>query len=179
MSRTDGNLTTYPASVPGRDRDWISVPQMTVPTVWLATAEGLVSLDLIAIELAMNGRRKGWTLNGDEARYAARLMLDREVPYAVISARVGRSAATLRAWFPGEIEASADGRARSRPSKPKPEPKPVRAVARCGTYYGAQRHIRRKEAVCPPCREAKNAGDRHYREHGTYKGAPSVPAVTP
>jgi len=176
MSRTDGMLSTFPVTVPGRNRDWISVPRMTAPTVWMATSDGLVSLDLIAIELAMNGRRKGWTLSRDEAQYAVRLMLDWGVPYAVISTRVGASAATLRAWFPGEIEASTDGRARARPSKPAPEGKPAR-VAQCGTYYGAQRHVRRKEPVCPPCREAKNAGDRHYRQHGTYKGAPSVTAV--
>ncbi|NUS83010.1 MAG: hypothetical protein HOY75_09700 [Streptomyces sp.] len=178
MSRTDGMLATFPATVPGRYRDWISVPRMTAPTVWLATPDGLVSLDLIAIELAMNGRRKGWTLNRDEARYAVRLMLDRGVPYAVISTRVGASAATLRSWFPGEIEASADGRARARPSKPAPERKP-RLPAQCGTYYGARAHVRRKEPVCPPCREAKNAADRYYRVHGTYVGAPAVPSAMP
>jgi len=30
-------------------------------------------------------------------------------------------------------------------------------MSTCGTYSGAQRHMRRKEPLCDPCREARNA----------------------
>ncbi|MGY2747243.1 hypothetical protein [Arthrobacter sp. UYCu723] len=49
----------------------------------------------------------------------------------------------------------------------------------CGTYPAALRHYRRKEALCGPCRAAKNAYQKERREkvqrkswtHGTYSGA--------
>ncbi|MFG2963540.1 hypothetical protein ACGFZS_09650 [Streptomyces sp. NPDC048288] len=147
---------------------WISVPGMTFPTVWLATPDGLVSLDLIAIERAMNGSRKGWTLDEDEAQYAARLMLDRKVPYSIIATRVGVNTDKLRAWFPGEIEPAKAFMARG-------GPRPARsAEAACGTRSGYTRHQRLGEQTCPPCRAANALADRHYRKTGTYKGAPTL-----
>ncbi|MGW3442219.1 hypothetical protein [Streptomyces sp. NPDC001076] len=143
---------------------------MTFPTVWMATAEGLVLLDLIAIERAMNGSRKGWTLDEEEARYAARVMLDRKVPYSVIATRVGVNTDKLRSWFPGEIEPAKAFMARRGPRSPRS------AEASCGTRSGYTRHQRLGEKPCPPCREANTLADRHYRRHGTYKGAPT-PAV--
>ncbi|MEV1079918.1 hypothetical protein AB0I98_16975 [Streptomyces sp. NPDC050211] len=152
--------------------EWISVPRMTVPTVWLATPDGLVSLDLIAIELAMNGRRKRWTLSQDEARYAARVMLDRKVPYSVIASRVGVNTNTLRAWFPGEIEPADDRSARSGSRKAAPT-----SDVKCGTRRGYGRHHQRGEVPCRPCKDANAMADRYYRKHGTYLGAPEPSAV--
>ena len=66
------NDTVVPGVHAGRSREWISVTTVAVPTVWLATADGLVLLDLLAIELAVNGlRTDGWRLTGPEAAYAA------------------------------------------------------------------------------------------------------------
>ncbi|MEV8600486.1 hypothetical protein AB0465_11470 [Streptomyces griseoviridis] len=154
---------------------WIIVPWTLSPTVWVGTADGLVLLDLIAVELAVNGRRRGWTLTREEAQFAARLLLDRGVLYSVISVRVGASADTLRAWFPDKIEPPSAARPRSRKPKPK-----RRSPARCGTRQGHSRHLRRREPPCEACRMAKNAGDRWYRKHGTYVGAPTFePAAAP
>lgn len=153
------------------DTGWISVPRITAPTVWLATPDGLVSIDLIAIELAMNGRRTGWTLTPDEARYAGRIMLDREVPYSTISARIGVGTDRLREWFPGEIEPSNERMARS-----GPRPKPSQITEQCGTRRGYRRHRANLEAPCVLCTEGHKVADRHYREHGTYIGAPQITA---
>ncbi|MFC7909018.1 hypothetical protein [Streptomyces nigra] len=149
--------------------EWVSVPNMTLPTVWMATPEGLVSVDLIAVELAMNGRRKGWTLSPDEARYAARVMLDKGISYSLISTRVGASTATLRAWFPGEIRPTAAHLAR--------EGDRTLSDAACGTVRGYRRHHRRQQTPCQPCKDANAAADLHYRKHGTYKGAPEPEQV--
>ncbi|MBK3631607.1 hypothetical protein JHN52_01250 [Streptomyces sp. MBT97] len=153
----------------GRQRHWIRVTSISVPTVWMATAEGLVCLDLVAVELAANGLRKGWTLTPDEARYTARLLLDREVPYSIISQRVGANTETLRSWFPGEIAPASEQLAR-------PQARP-----QCGTRRGTRRgyrwHRARLEPPCPDCLEGNRVADRHYKEHGTYVGAPICTAV--
>lgn len=154
--------------------EWISVPRTAVPTVWVATSDGLVSIDLIAIELAMNGRRKCWTLSPDEARYAARMMLDREVPYSLISARVGVGTATLRTWFPGEIVASGESLARPRGQATVRTP---RTVTVCGTRSGYRRHKSLLQEPCPACVLGYRAAERHYKKHGTYIGAPQITAV--
>ncbi|MFC8436540.1 hypothetical protein [Streptomyces sp. NPDC057253] len=181
MSRTDGNLTTYPAAFPGRRRDWIRVTTLAVPTVWLASAEGLVCLDLVAVELAVNGlRAESWKLTGPEIAFAADVLLQRGTDRSVISRHLGIDRRTLRTWFPADTTALCEALTRVRTKaewNQKMARRSGKAPAECGTYYGAQRHKRRKEPLCPPCQEAKNAGDRHYRKHGTYKGAPSVPAV--
>ncbi|MGQ4358520.1 hypothetical protein [Streptomyces sp. SAS_272] len=148
----------------GRRRDWIPVTTLAVPTVWMATADGLVCLDLIAVELAANGLRKGWKLTPDEARFTARFLLDRKVPYSVISQRVGASTDTLRSWFPGEIAPASAQLAR-------PQARP-----QCGTRRGTRRgyrwHRARLEVPCTDCAEGNKAAERHYKEHGTYIGAP-------
>ncbi|MFE6284396.1 hypothetical protein [Streptomyces sp. NPDC057877] len=156
----------------GRQRDWIPVSSFPVPTVWLATPDGLVLLDMIAVELAVNGLRKGWTLTRDEKWFAARLMLDRKIPYSIISTRVGASSATLGDWFPGGIEPTVIRPDRGKKRRRKPTPSPL-----CGTRSGHRRHIRRREHACQPCRDAKQLADRFYREHGTYVGAPLPEAV--
>lgn len=156
----------------GRQRDWIPVTTFAVPTVWMATADGLVLLDLIAVELAVNGLREGWTLTQDEKRFAIRLMLDRNVPYSTISTRVGASQATLSEWFPGEIQPVLIRSDRGQKRRRKPTPSPV-----CGTRSGHARHVRLREQACQLCRDAKRLADRHYREHGTYVGAPTPVAA--
>ncbi|WP_328425946.1 hypothetical protein [Streptomyces sp. NBC_00443] len=166
--------TIIPGVPVGRQRDWIPVTTFAVPTVWLATADGLVLLDLIAVELAVNGLRDGWTLTRDEKWFAARLMLDRKVPYSTISTRVGASGTTLVEWFPGEIEPIVIRPDRGRKRRRKPTPSPF-----CGTRSGHRRHIRLRERVCQPCRDAKREADRFYREHGTYVGAPLAKAAAP
>lgn len=154
----------------GRDQAWIRVP-MAFPTVWMATPDGLVCLDLIAVELAANGIRKGWTLTSEEARYAASVMFAHGLPYSTVAQRIGASGATMQSWFPEQAVPSDPRMARTRSTaKPKRTPKPRPAI-KCGTYPGYRRHIRRKEPTCAECRDAKNAADRHYTEHGTYIGA--------
>ncbi|MEU6535562.1 hypothetical protein [Streptomyces sp. NPDC047000] len=148
-----------------------------MPTVWLATAEGLVSLDLVAVELAVNGLRKGWTLTSHEAAYAAAYLFPRGVEYSVIANRVGVSGATLRRWFPADDTPLGEAMARIRTRQEALKvavAKTVRPRVRCGTYQGARAHRRRKEPLDEACREALRVADRHYREHGTYIGAPEI-----
>ncbi|MEU0332182.1 hypothetical protein [Streptomyces sp. NPDC006193] len=167
-------MTTYDARVngvpTGRHRGWIPV-QLAVPTVWMATPDGLVLLDLIAVELAANGLRKGWTLTSDEARYTASLLFERGLPYSVIANRVGVSGGTLKAWFPDKAVPAAPELARDGGRKVKPS-----SDVRCGTRRGYGRHHRRGETPCQPCKDANAAADRFYRKHGTYIGAPEVAA---
>ncbi|MCD7440288.1 hypothetical protein K4B79_18915 [Streptomyces lincolnensis] len=153
-----------------------------MPTVWLATADGLMLLDLLAIELAVNGLRTGdWKLTGPETAFAADTLLQRGTDRALISRRLGIDYRTLRIWFPADdtplCEALSRVRTQAEWRQEKAQRQSAAPPAQCGTYQGARRHSRRKEPLCPPCREAKNAGDRHYREHGTYKGAPTVSAA--
>lgn len=42
------------------------------------------------------------------------------------------------------------------------KPRKQRKAAACGTPSGAVRHAKRKEPVCEPCREARNAAQRKY-----------------
>ncbi|MEV0695394.1 hypothetical protein [Streptomyces sp. NPDC050388] len=150
------------------EEDRICIPRQAATTVWLATSEGLAVIDMVAVERAAKGQRQGWTLTDDEARYTAQLLLDHQVPYSVVSARVGRSTATLRKWFPGQVAPSA-------PSLARPRPRGL-TVPVCGTRKGYDAHRRRGEAACPACRAANSAADRYYRTHGTYVGAPEVAA---
>ncbi|MET9729630.1 hypothetical protein ABZZ79_02885 [Streptomyces sp. NPDC006458] len=141
---------------------------MILPTVWLASPDGLVSLDLIAIERAMNGQRHGWTLASEEAWYAARVMLDAKVPYSKIVSRVGLSVSTLREWFPGEIAPASPHLAR---------PGNRKCGHRRGTRRGYRWHAARMEPPCDFCMAGMRAADRHYRQHGTYIGAPQITRV--
>ncbi|MBQ0827658.1 hypothetical protein [Streptomyces tagetis] len=162
-------MTTFmavPGTVPGRARDWIPVTTLAVPTVWMATSDGLVCIDLIAVERAINGTRRGWTLNADEARYAASLGFAAGLTYSLIGTRIGVSAQTMQSWFPELAAPKTERQARPRP-RSRPEPVPRQPV-RCGTRVAYQRHIRRGEPTCAPCRAAKSAADRYYRRHGTY-----------
>ncbi|MEU7962400.1 hypothetical protein AB0D09_02855 [Streptomyces sp. NPDC049097] len=154
----------------GRQRGWIAVTTQAVPTVWMATAEGLVCLDLIAVELAANGLRKGWKLTPEEARYTASLLFERGVKYSVIATRIGQSGATLKAWFPEQAVPAEAYLARE--GVPRTSSKPP---AKCGTRQGYHRHRRLKEEACRPCKDANTASDRHYRLHGTYV----IPEPTP
>lgn len=164
----------------GRQRDWIPVTTLSVPTVWMATAEGVVCLDLVAVELAANGLRQGWTLTSHEAAYAADLMFRHGMQHGLIATRTGVSGDTIRRWFPTDDtplhEAFARIRSRTVVAAEQLAKLPRKPQARCGTYTAAQRHIRRKEPLDEPCRMAKRAGDRHYREHGTYVGCPEFSA---
>ncbi|MFD4263795.1 hypothetical protein ACFWR9_40890 [Streptomyces sp. NPDC058534] len=146
----------------------IRIPQApATPTFWLATSDGLVDIDAIAVERAMNGERKDWTLTEGEARYAAQIMFDQQVSYSVIAARLGRSTETLRRWFPGKVV----------PGSPALSRAGDRAEIRCGTPQGYQAHHRRKETPCTLCKGANAAADRYYRLHGTRRGFPGIPAV--
>lgn len=149
----------------GRQRDWIAVP-MGAPTVWMATPSGLVDLDLIAVELAINGLRDGWTLTPDEAFYAATVGFAHGLTYSVIAKRLGVSGTTMLGWFPGGTPEAAQN--------PRQAPRRTRQSAECGTDAGYRRHYRLKEPTCAPCRAAKAASRRHYRKHGTYVGAPGA-----
>ncbi len=163
----------------GRHRGWIPVTTLSVPTVWMATAEGIVCLDLVAIELAVNNLRRAWTLTSHEAAYAADFMFQRGVQYSVIANRIGVSGDTLRRWFPTDDTPLNEALTRIRTRREAQQSAAARSSrprARCGTYQGAQRHQRHKEPMCEPCREAKRAADRHYRQHGTYVGAPEIAA---
>lgn len=155
----------------GRQRDWVPVTKLSVPTVWMATAEGLVCLDLVAVELAANGLRKGWQLTADEARYTAVLLFERGLPYSVVCTRIGVSGSTLKAWFPEHAVPGDPSLARTGTRKSKPS-----ATPQCGTRRGYGRHHRRGETPCAPCKAANAAADRYYRLHGTYIGAPEVAA---
>jgi hypothetical protein len=163
----------------GRQRDWIPVTTLSVPTVWMATAEGIVCLDLIAVELAVNGLRQG-TLTSHEAAYAADYMFQHGMQHGLIATRTGVSGDTLRRWFPTETtplrEAFARIRSKAVIAAERLANLPAKAPARCGTYTAAQRHVRRKEPLDEPCRMAKRAADRHYRKHGTYVGCPEFPS---
>ncbi|WP_019060019.1 hypothetical protein [Streptomyces prunicolor] len=164
---------TFVSGVPvGRQRDWIPVTTLAVPTVWMATPDGLVCIDLIAVELAANGLRKGWKLTQDEARYTASLLFDRGVPYSVIAHRIRVSGATLQAWFPEQAVSANQRLSRDNSGKRRIPTTPVK----CGTRRGYRRHRRRQETPCPPCTAANTAADQHYRIHGTYVGAPEVAA---
>lgn len=160
----------------GRQRDWIPVTTLAVPTVWLATADGLICLDLVAVELAVNGRRQ--SLTPYESAFAADFMFQRGVTRTTIAKRLWLSGSMLGKWFPTDDtplhEALTRVQTRAEALKAAYEATGSRSRARCGTYVGAQKHQQAKEPVCEPCREAKRAADRHYREHGTYIGAPEV-----
>lgn len=179
MSRRNRHLPASAwAGVPvGRHREWIPITTLAVPSVWLATESGPVFLDLIAIERAVNGLRDGWTLTSHEAAYAADLMFQRGFLYSVIALRLGRSGETVRMWFPTDSTPLCEALTRIRNhSEASILGATKRPRAQCGTYQGSQRHRKRKEPQCEPCREARRAADRHYREHGTYAGAPTVAA---
>ncbi|MFE9906456.1 hypothetical protein [Streptomyces achromogenes] len=173
-------MTTYAAPVtgvvPGRQRGWIPVTTPAVPTVWVSTAEGIISIDVVAVELAINGLRDGWTLTSDEAAYAADLLFRRGVLYSVIAHRVRVSGETLRKWFPTDDTPLRDALARIRTRAPAARASSAVEPIRCGTLPGYRRHQRRKEPQCEACRRARRAADRHFRAHGTYVGAPEVPA---
>lgn len=164
---------TFVSGVPvGRQRDWIPVTTFAVPTVWMATADGLVCIDLIAVELAANGLRKGWSLTRDEARYTASLLFDRDVPYSVIAHRIGVNGTTLKTWFPEQAVPANQRLSRDNSNKRRKTKGPVK----CGTRRGYHRHRSRQEPPCQPCRAANTAADRYYRRNGTYIGAPEVAA---
>jgi len=154
----------------GRQRDWIPITALAVPTVWMATADGLVCIDLIAVELAANGLRKG-SLTQDEARYTASLLFARDLPYSLIARRIGVSGTTLKSWFPEQAVPKEE-----RLARPSSREKSAQLTAQCGTRRGYGRHHRRGETPCRPCKDANAVADRYYRRHGTYVGAPEVAA---
>ncbi|GHA28922.1 hypothetical protein GCM10010372_31010 [Streptomyces tauricus] len=165
----------------GRERDWIPVTTLSVPTVWMATPDGLVCcLDLVAVELAVNGRRNGWKLTAPEAAYAADLLRQRcqGIEHHTIAKLLGVDYRALDRWFPSADTPLHDALSRARDqglteaarkAALKAPPKPL---ARCGTYQAARRHKRNREPVDELCRKARRAADRHYKQHKTYIGAP-------
>lgn len=175
-------MRTYDAPVTGvalgRQREWIAVTKLSVPTVWMATAEGLICIDLVAVEFAINGHRKGWTLTSDEAAYAADLLFQRGVQYSVIAAHVGVSGATLRKWFPTDDTPLCEALSRIRTRSEAAQSASVVKLGpiRCGTLPGYRRHQRRKEPSCELCLKGRRAAERHFKAHGTYVGAPEVTA---
>ncbi|MFD7884043.1 hypothetical protein ACFV3N_16590 [Streptomyces bauhiniae] len=168
------------AGVPvGRHRDWIAITSLSVPTVWMATPDGIVCLDLVAVELAVNGRREGWTPSAHEAAYAASVLFARGVEYSVIAKRVGVSGATMRSWYPTDDTPLHEALSRIRVHVPGQSavlaaPRP-RKLPQCGTYQGYRFHRRHGEAGCEECCAARRARDRYRRVHGTIAGAPNTP----
>lgn len=156
-----------PSVEPGR------IPGMrtAAPTVFVATSEGLAVVDTIAVERAINGGRKGWSLTTDEARIAADLILKHGLPPTAASVRAGVNWATLCAWFPDVVAPAPEGSARSSGRKRR---RPDRSPVKCGTRRGYARHKRRKERVCERCRAAYALAYRYYRTNGTYIGAPEL-----
>lgn len=166
------------ASPLGRRPGWISVSPLAVPTVWMATPDGLISLDLIAVELAVNGMRKDWRLTPAEAAYAIDLLLQRGVERLTISKLLGPDYRTLRAWFPEDTTPLSEALSRIHAltaANPVANPRPGRKpLARCGTYAAAVRHSKRKEPMDDWCHRAKLAADAYYRKNGTYRGFPGL-----
>lgn len=116
------------------------IPIKTVaPSIWLATPEGLVSIDTVAVERVINGDRT-ICLTRDEARYAAKLMADHGVSYPVIAARLGVCTMTVQRWLRVK-------RTSTRPGE--------RAHRTCGTLSGYHRHRRHKKKICSACRAAQ------------------------
>ena len=113
--------------------------------VFAATPDGLVMIDTVAVDRAINGTPAA--LTPDEARMAAHLGIAAGLTRAVVAARVGVCERTLYRWFPTEKR---------------------RAPIVCGTRQGYDRHTRRKETTCRRCKAAYAAALRHYRTHGTY-----------
>ncbi|MFI0530272.1 hypothetical protein ACH3XX_09510 [Streptomyces scabiei] len=159
------NLPVMPGVPVGRQRDWIAVP-MGAPTVWMATPTGLVDLDLIAVELAINGLRDDWTLTPDEAFYAATVGFAHGLQYSVIAKRLGVSGTTMLKWFPGGTAETAQN--------PRQAVRRSRQPVTCGTEAGYRRHYRLKEPTCAPCRAAKAVARQHYLKHGTYVMTPEA-----
>jgi hypothetical protein len=139
------------------------------PTVFVATPDGLAVVDTIAVERAVNGERKGWSLTRDEARIVADLILSRGLPPTLATVRAGVNWATLCEWFPDVVAPVPEGKAR-----PGERRRPDRSPVKCGTRRGYDRHKRRKERVCERCRAAYALAYRYYRTHGTYIGAPEL-----
>ncbi|MGW3847139.1 hypothetical protein [Streptomyces fagopyri] len=165
MSATTASVPGVPV---GRHRGWVRVTSFAVPTIWMATAEGLVCLDLIAVERAVNGRRVG-KLTEDEAKYAATLLFARGVPYSRIGNLIGVSGAKLRDWFPEQAVPLNPRFVRTGPRQSRRTDPPP-----CGSRKGYSWHRRHGETPCPLCREANSLADRYYRRHGTYMGAPEL-----
>ena len=155
----------------GERANWIQPAGHCIPTVWMATPDGLVLIDLIAVERAANGLRKGWTLTPEEARYTASLLFRHQLSYSLIASRVGVSGATLKIWF---LEQAVPGDERLARTGTRTT---LRPPVQCGTRSGYDRHLRRGETTCQPCKQAKAAADRHYRLHGTSIGAPEPAAA--
>ncbi|MFE4547571.1 hypothetical protein [Streptomyces sp. NPDC056785] len=153
----------------GRQREWIQVTTLAVPTIWMATADGLVCLDLIAVEFAINGQRKG-PLTRPETVYAADLLFQRGVTRTAIAKRLGLSGNTLRSWYPTDETPLAHALAAVANLKP------LTVSPLCGTQAGYRRHERLGEVRCQPCKSAQAAAKRHYVQHGTYLGAPGAVA---
>ncbi|MFF3310532.1 hypothetical protein [Streptomyces sp. NPDC002952] len=185
------NRDIEPGSLMGRRRDWITVTTLAVPTVWMAAPSGLVCLDLIAVEFAVNGIPADSRLTPPEAAYAAAMLLQRGVDRWQVAKLTGRDYRTLRSWFPNDDTPLSVALARIGRRDEQSEKQPLRrdeqrvkrprrrrseAEPPCGTYLAAQRHRKRKEPLDGLCREAKRVADRYYRKHGTYIGAPSVAA---
>ncbi|MBP5930154.1 hypothetical protein F3K39_18985 [Streptomyces sp. LBUM 1479] len=158
-------FSVVPGVPVGRQRDWIAVP-MGAPTVWMATPTGLVDLDLIAVELAINGLRDDWTLTPDEAFYAATVGFAHGLQYSVIAKRLGVSGTTMLKWFPGGTAETAQN--------PRQAVRRTRQPVTCGTEAGYRRHYRLKEPTCAPCRAAKAVARQHYLKHGTYVMTPET-----
>lgn len=157
-------VATIHTIAPGSPR--ISLPPTAAPTIFLATSEGLVVVDTIAVERAINGGRQGWTLTSGEAHYAASVMFEHGIAYSVVAARVGRSTDTLRRWFPEHVVPSTSAHARGG----------ARKEIEHGTQRGYRAHLRRPETPCKRCKAASAAADRRRRLTGTAKDVQGVAA---
>ncbi|MFE4613737.1 hypothetical protein ACFRK5_36155 [Streptomyces niveus] len=136
--------TNPPPVPPAPPQQRLRLPAETVPTIWLATPDGMVSIDTVAVRRAVAGDRRGWKLTDDEAQYTAEILFSHDVSLSVVAARVGRTPGLVRSWLPG--------------SAPVGTGKPVAH----GTSAGYSQHVRAGEKACTECKaaEAKYRADR-------------------
>jgi hypothetical protein len=131
--------------------------------IYPSTTDTVVGdLDLIAIERAANGDGPV-TLTIPEQVEAARLMDAHGVGLSEAAQRLGTAVARLQTWKSRGWTAPA--------CHLQPPPK----QAPCGTRGGYQRHLRRHERVCEPCKAANTADSIRQRRNRAAKKA-TVPA---
>ncbi|MEU3078520.1 hypothetical protein [Streptomyces laurentii] len=116
-------------------------------TVFMAGPEGLAVIDLVAVERAVSGTRRGARLTEDEARYAASVLLDAGFAASVVARKVGYDTPKILKWFPEQAKTA------------RLEP------IRCGTPRGYRAHLRKNQTACADCKAAEA-----YRRRTRFSG---------
>lgn len=110
------------------------------------------TLDLVAIDRVVTGRRRGGDLTPVEKRHAAALMREKGLTYRAIGTRLRVHKDTIIAWL--------------RPAGGYP----ARPLTPCPSRAAYHRHLAAGED-CPPCRHANAIADARYRRTGTTTAA--------